>query len=69
MGKFQMSNIIGLCGSLAKGSFKRKLLNEAVRLYGPCDYVEILLDLPLYNGDIETDKDRPREVEDLAVAI
>ena len=64
-----MSNIVGLCGSLRKGSFNRKLLNEAVRLYGRCDYAEILLDLPLYNGDRETEQGRPKEVKDLAVAI
>lgn len=64
-----MSNIVGLCGSLRKGSFNRKLLNEAVRLYGLCDYAEILLDMPLYNGDRETEQGRPKEVEDLATAI
>jgi chromate reductase, NAD(P)H dehydrogenase (quinone) len=52
-----MSNIVGLCGSLRKGSFNRKLLNEALRFYGRCDYTEILLDLPLYNGDRETEPD------------
>lgn len=63
------TNILGICGSLRKGSFNRKLLNEAVRLFGPCDFEEILLDLPLYNGDSETEQGRPKEVEDLALAI
>ena len=60
------TNIIGLCGSLHKGSSNRKLLNEAVQSYGPCEFEEILLDLPLYNGDTETDKGCPARVETLA---
>ena len=63
------TNIIGLCGSLHKGSSNRKLLNEAVQSYGPCKFEEILLDLPLYNGDTETDKGFPARVETLAAAI
>ena len=46
-------NIIGLCGSLRQDSFNRKLLLEAVRLYGKCNFKEANLKLPLYNGDDE----------------
>ena len=63
------TNIIGLCGSLHKGSSNRKLLNEAVQSYGPGEFEEILLDLPLYNGDTETDKGCPASVETLAAEI
>ena len=63
------TNIIGLCGSLHKGSSNQKLLNEAVQSYGPCKFEEILLDLPLYNGDTETDTGCPASVETLAAAI
>ena len=45
--------VIGLCGSLRKDSFNRKLLYEAVRLYGKCNFKEANLSLPLYNGDVE----------------
>ena len=45
--------IIGLCGSLRQDSFNRKLLLEAVRLYGKCNFTEADLRLPLYNGDDE----------------
>ena len=63
------TNIIGLCGSLRKGSSNQKLLNEAVQSYGPCDFEEILLDLPLYNWDTEIDKGCPTSFETLAAAI
>ena len=45
--------IIGLCGSLRQDSFNKKLLLEAVRLYGKCNFTEANLRLPLYNGDDE----------------
>ncbi len=51
----KMTKLVGLCGSLRKNSVNRKLLNEAVRLYGICEYEELSLTLPLYNGDLEKD--------------
>jgi chromate reductase len=51
--------IIGLCGSLRKDSLNRKLLLEAVRLYGRCNFREADLNLPLYNGDDEKVKKPP----------
>ena len=48
------SRIVGLCGSLRENSLNRKLLYEAARLYGSCDFSESQLDLPLYNGDLES---------------
>ncbi len=49
----QSDKIIGLCGSLQKNSLNKKLLHEAVRLYGNCDFKETELSLPLYNNDEE----------------
>jgi chromate reductase len=56
--------IIGLCGSLRKASLNRKLLLEAVRLYGKCDFKEANLNLPLYNGD-EEDIEKPKSTLNL----
>ena len=47
------SQILGLCGSLRKDSYNRKLLHEAVRSYGSCNFKEADLKLPLYDGDEE----------------
>ena len=45
--------LLGLSGSLRKASTNRMLLREAVRLFGPCSYVEGDLQMPLYDGDLE----------------
>ena len=63
-----MTKLVRLCGSLRKNSFNRKLLNEAVRLYGIGEYEELSLSLPLYNGDLEKDG-RPEIVETLAAKV
>ena len=53
---------------IAKNSVNRKLLNEAVRLYGIGEYEELSLSLPLYNGDLEKDG-RPEIGETLAAKV
>lgn len=61
--------IIGLCGSLRKQSYNRQLLNQAVAEFGPCSYEEILLNLPLYDGDLEDREGIPDGVQRLVDAI
>jgi len=46
-------NILGISGSLRKGSRNTALLNEAVRLLGPDQVMVADLNLPLYDGDLE----------------
>ena len=46
-------SLLGMCGSLRAESVNRKLMREAARLFGPSDFVEADLNLPLYDGDLE----------------
>lgn len=62
-----MSTALGLCGSLRKDSFNRKLMHEAGRLYG--GLVEGDLRLPLYDGDLEESEGLPEAVTRLADQI
>lgn len=61
--------LLGLSGSLRKEATNRKLLREAARLFGPCDYVEADLNLPLYDGDLEAEDGVPASVGLLADQI
>ncbi|MBT0959516.1 NAD(P)H-dependent oxidoreductase [Alphaproteobacteria bacterium KMM 3653] len=62
-------SLVGLCGSLRKDSFNRKLLNEAVRRFGPADYTEASIRMPLYDGDLEATSGIPAEVQTAADQI
>ena len=61
--------LLGLSGSLRAGSFNRKLLSEAARLFGDAHYFEGDLNLPLYNGDLEDAEGIPAAVQKLADQI
>lgn len=61
--------ILGIPGALRAGSTNRKLLHEAVRLYGLADYTEADLRLPLYDGDLEDATGIPPVVQTLADQI
>lgn len=61
--------LLGISGSLRAGSFNRKLLREAARIYDPAKFVEADLRLPLYDGDLETAEGVPAAVQMLADQI
>ncbi len=69
--RVQPVRVLGVAGSLRRGSHNRKLL-EAARDLAP-DGVEIkifdLADIPLYNGDRDKDQERPEAVEEFKRAI
>lgn len=66
-----MSNpkLLLISGSLRKGSFNRQLIHEAARLFGPADVTEGDLDLPLYNGDVESSEGVPEKAKTLAAQV
>ncbi|MGZ2259295.1 NADPH-dependent FMN reductase [Roseobacter sp. A03A-229] len=61
--------LLGLSGSLRKGSTNTKLLHEAARLFGDCDFALADLRLPLYDGDEEAAHGVPDAVQSLAERI
>ncbi len=61
--------ILGLCGALRSGSTNHKLLLEAARLFGPCQFEEGDLRLPLFDEDDEIADGIPVAVQTLADRI
>ena len=61
--------LLGISGSLREGSYNRKLMREAARLYDPAEFIEADLRLPLYDGDLEAAEGIPAEVQRLADQI
>ncbi|MDQ2089560.1 NADPH-dependent FMN reductase [Marimonas arenosa] len=57
--------LLGLCGSLRKGSYNRKLMREAAAAFGEAAFSEADLNLPLYNGDDEDAHGIPAAVQTL----
>ena len=57
--------IVGLAGSLRRGSFNRALLRAAQGLAPPSLTLDIvdLIEVPLYNGDVEAQGDPPTVTE------
>jgi len=62
-------NLTGLCGSLRKDSWNRKLMTEAVRHFGDCAFTEGDLHLPLYDGDLEEAEGVPAAVQALSAQV
>lgn len=63
-----MTKLLGLSGSLRKGSYNTALLHEAIRAFGPDHYQIGDLNLPLFNEDLEKDG-IPSEVQALCDQI
>jgi len=61
--------ILTLSGSLRRDATNRKLLLEAVRLFGDASHVVGDLNLPLYDGDVEARDGIPPAVQLLADQI
>lgn len=61
--------LLGISGSLRKGSFNTRLIREAARHFGDADFVEADLRLPLYDGDLEEAEGIPPAVQTLADQI
>ncbi|MDA7966357.1 NAD(P)H-dependent oxidoreductase [Ruegeria sp.] len=61
--------LLALSGSLRAEATNRKLMREAARLFEPGTYIEADLNLPLYDGDVETGQGIPDKVQLLADQI
>ncbi|MGD9865125.1 MAG: NADPH-dependent FMN reductase [Pseudodonghicola sp.] len=61
--------LLGIAGSLRRDSANRKLMREALRLFGPAEVAEADLRLPLYDGDLEEAEGIPAPVQALADRI
>jgi chromate reductase len=61
--------LVGISGSLRSEATNTKLLQEAARLFGDCDYSLIDINFPLYNGDDEAASGVPAAVQAAAVQI
>lgn len=54
--------LLGLSGSLRTGSTNTALMLNAARLFGPADFTQADLRLPLYDGDLEDATGAPASV-------
>ena len=61
--------LLGISGSLRTASVNTKLLHEAVRLFGPCTYVQADSRMPLYDGDLEASDGIPDAAQVMAAQI
>ncbi len=65
------TTIIGIAGSLRRGSFNSALLRAAAEAISPATRLEIasIREIPLYDGDVETEKGVPDAVQKLKDGI
>ncbi len=53
--------LLGISGSLRKGSTNSTLIREAARVFGPSDFTMADIRMPLYDGDLEEASGLPAE--------
>lgn len=63
-----MTTLLGISGSLRKASTNTMLMRNAAEIFGPDEFIEGDINLPLYNGDLEA-QGIPASVEALADQI
>lgn len=61
--------LLGISGATRSGSTNRKLLDEAARLFGPCEYNQGDIRMPMYDGDEEEAGGVPQPAKTLAAQI
>jgi chromate reductase len=61
--------LLGISGSLRKGSFNTMLVKEAARLFDPSEFTLADIRFPLYDGDIEASEGLPEPVQTLIAQI
>lgn len=64
-----MTKLLGISGSLRKGSRNTALLYEAARLFAPDEFTLGDIRLPLYDGDLEDADGIPEAVQTLHAQI
>lgn len=61
--------LLGISGALRRDSSNTKLMHEAARAFGPCEFVRGDIRFPLYDADLEDSEGVPEEVHRLADQI
>lgn len=64
-----MTTLLGISGSLRKASTNTALMRHAADIFAADTFVEGDINLPLYNGDLETAEGIPASVQELADQI
>ena len=64
-----MTTLLGISGSLRKASTNTMLLRNAAKIFGADTFIEGDINLPLYNGDLETAQGIPAAVQLLSDQI
>ncbi|MEM9437648.1 MAG: NAD(P)H-dependent oxidoreductase, partial [Pseudomonadota bacterium] len=62
-------HLLGISGSLRKGSTNTMLIHAAKAAFDPAEFTMGSIDLPLYNGDVEEASGIPGSVQTLADQI